>query len=286
MGAGLVGDHVRAHAAPHQLGQYLGGIAAQRHRHGATRLGITRDAGQRVVHVGGLFVDITGAQAEVDAGLLAFDRQRAGAGQRRRQRLRAAHAAQARGQHPAAGELAVVMLAPRLDEGLVGALHDALAADVDPTAGGHLPIHGQAFGVEFVEMLPGGPMRHQVGICDQYARRVGVGLEHAYRLARLHQQGLVVLQALERLDDLVVAIPIARGAADAAIDHQFLGILRDVRIEIVHQHAQRRLGQPALGGELVAARRADLDIAVTVRLFQGGLHDRWRGAMRGLLAES
>ena len=29
-------------------------------------------------------------------------------------------------------------------EGLVGALHDSLAADVDPRAGGHLAVHGEA----------------------------------------------------------------------------------------------------------------------------------------------
>src|SRR3546814_8580581 len=35
------------------------------------------------------------------------------------------------------------MLAPHLDKGFVGALHDALGADVDPRARGHLTIHGK-----------------------------------------------------------------------------------------------------------------------------------------------
>ena len=52
-------------------------------------------------------------------------RQR-GAGHGRGQRLRAAHAAEARGQDPAAREVAAIVLAADLDEGLVGALHDAL----------------------------------------------------------------------------------------------------------------------------------------------------------------
>ena len=68
------------------------------------------------------------------------------------------------------------------------------AADVDPRAGGHLAVHHQALAIELVEMLPGRPARHQVGVGDQHARRVRVGAEHADRLARLDQQGLVVLQ--------------------------------------------------------------------------------------------
>lgn len=99
-------------------------------------------------------------------------------------------------------------------------------------------------------------MRHQVGVGDQHPRRVGVGLEHADRLAGLYQQGLVVVQLLEGLDDPVVALPVARGTADAAVNHQFPGVLRDLRVEVVHQHAQRRFGQPALGGQRSAARGA------------------------------
>ncbi len=63
---------------------------------------------------------------------------------RRRERLRAAHAAQARRQYPFAGERAAEMAAAHLGEGFVGPLDDALAADVDPGAGGHLPVHGEA----------------------------------------------------------------------------------------------------------------------------------------------
>ncbi len=93
------------------------------------------------------------------------------------------------------------MLAADLHEGLVGALHDALAADVDPGAGGHLAVHHQALAIELVEVLPGRPVRHQVRVGDQHARRVGVGAEDADRLARLHQQRLVVLKLAQALED-------------------------------------------------------------------------------------
>ncbi len=97
----------------------------------------------------------------------------------------------------------------------------------------------------------------QVGVADQHARRVVVRAEDADRLARLHQQRLVVLERLQRVDDGVVAIPIARGAAGAAVDHEVLRALADVRVEIVHQHAHGGFLTPAFAGELVAARRLD-----------------------------
>ena len=93
-------------------------------------------------------------------------------------------------------------------ERLEGPLHDALRADVDPRAGGHLPKHHQPAAIEFVEMLPGGPMRDEVRVGQQDAWGVGVGLEDADRLARLDQQCLVVLQAAQRGDDGVEARPI------------------------------------------------------------------------------
>ena len=175
-------------AAPHQLGQDLGGVAEQADRDRVLLGGVLRDPGQRVVEVAGLLVEVARAQAEVDPALLALDGERDGAGEGRGERLRPAHAAEAGGEDPAAGEAAAVVLPAGLDEGLVGALDDALAADVDPRARGHLAEHHQALAVELVEVLPGGPLRHQVRVGDQDARRVGVGAEHADRLAALHQQ--------------------------------------------------------------------------------------------------
>jgi hypothetical protein len=154
------------------------------------------------------------------------------------------------------------MLAAHLGEGLVGALNDALAADIDPAARGHLAVHHQALAIEFVEMLPVGPVRHEVGIGEQHAGRIGMGAEDADGLARLDQQGLVALQPAQAGDDRVIALPIARGAADTAIDDQLLGLFGDFGIEIVHQHAQRGFGEPALRAQLGAAGGADVAAVV------------------------
>ncbi len=167
------------------------------------------------------------------------------------------------GQYPLTFEVAAIVLTPRLDKGLIGALNDPLRADIDPRAGGHLAVHRQALLIELVEMVPGRPVRHEVGIGDQNARRILVRAENADRLAGLHQQRLVFGERLQRRDDAVEVLPGAGGAADAAIDDQFVRIFRHVRIEIVHQHAQRRFGHPALGVELGSARRPDFADVVT-----------------------
>src|SRR5690606_28508171 len=113
-----------------------------------------------------LLVDVTGPQAEIDARLPAFDGQRTGTGEACGERLGTAHAAEPGGDDPAPLQAAAVVLAPHLDEGLVGALHDALRADVDPRAGSHLSVHRQALAIELVEVLPGRPVRNEVGIGD------------------------------------------------------------------------------------------------------------------------
>ena len=87
-------------------------------------------------------------------------------------------------------------------------------------------------------------MRHQVGIGDKDARRVQVGLEHAHRLAGLDTEGLVLLEVAQHLDDTLEAFPVPRGLADAAVNHEFFRLLGDVRVEVVHDHPQRRFGEP------------------------------------------
>ena len=204
-----------------------------------------------------LHVDIAGAEPELDRGRPALDREARGAGHHGRQRLRPAHAAEARREDPAPGERAAVVAPAHLDEGFVGALHDALGADVDPGAGRHLAVHHQPLAIELGEMLPGRPARHEVRVRDQDARRVGMGPEHADRLAGLDQKRPVGIETLQRMDDAIEAFPVARRPADAAIDHEFARLLGDVGVEVVHQHPHRGFGQPGFRGDLGPAGRAD-----------------------------
>ncbi len=154
------------------------------------------------------------------------------------------------------------MLTTGFDEGFIGALHNPLAANVDPATRGHLAIHRQPFGIQFVKVFPGRPVWDQVGVGNQNARRVFVGFKHADRLAGLHQQGFVVFQFGQGLNNGVIALPVARGAANAAVHHQFVGVFRNLRIKVVHQHAQWCFGEPAFGGKGGAARGADILLTV------------------------
>ncbi len=185
------------------------------------------------------------------------------AGHGRGQRLRAAHAAHAAGDDQLALQIAAEMLLPGRRKRLEGSLNDSLRADVNPRAGGHLAVHDEAELLQLVELLPVRPVADQVGVADQHPRRVLVSLEDADRLARLHQQRLVVLQRLQRVDDGVVALPIARGAAGAAVDHEILRTLGDVGIEVVHEHAHGGFLPPTFAGQLIAARRPHRSVGST-----------------------
>ena len=257
MRRGLVGDGVGLHAAPHQLGQHLGRIAEHANGERFPLAARALDHRQPFVQAFCLGIEISGLEPHLDARGLAFDRQQRGARHGRGERLRAAHAAEPRGENPFAGKVAAVVAPADFGEGLVGALHDALRADVDPRARGHLAVHHQALAIELVEMVERRPMRHEVRVRDQHARRVRVRAKHADRFAGLHAQRLIGFERRERRDDAIKALPIARGAADAAVDHELVRLLGHLGIEIVHQHPQRRLGQPALGGKFWATRRPD-----------------------------
>ena len=264
--ARLVGEEVGADAARVKLRQDFSGIAEQADRHGLFLRAALFDDRERFVERLRRLVEIAGAQPHFDAARLAFDREARRPRHHRRERLRAAHAAEPGGEQPFARQVAAIMLAPHLDEGLIGALNDALRTDIDPRACGHLAVHCEPALIEFAKMLPVRPVRHEVAVRDEHARRIGMGAEHADRLARLDEQGFVVFEPLQRFDDPVITRPIARRAADAAIDDELVRRLRHIGVEVVHQHPQRRLGEPAFRVEFGAGRCLDGAAVVETRV--------------------
>jgi len=97
--------------------------------------------------------------------------------------LGAAHTPQTSGEHKLAFKRGPALLVGERAKRFVGALQDALAADVNPGTGGHLTVHDQALGCQFVEVSLSCPVGHQVGVCDQHPGRVGVRAEDAHGLA-------------------------------------------------------------------------------------------------------
>jgi hypothetical protein len=73
MGGGLVGDDVGLDAAAHELRHHFVRIAEERDGDGLPLLGGSADDCERLVEVLGLYVDVAGAQAKLDAGWAALD---------------------------------------------------------------------------------------------------------------------------------------------------------------------------------------------------------------------
>ena len=266
MRRGLVRHDIRPHPArlhpAENLGEHLRGIAHQPHRLRLAARGPIGDHPQRLVQRLRLGIDIPRANPEIDPRLVHFHRQTTRPGEHRRQRLRPAHAPQTARQNPAPGQRAVVMLPPRLGKGLIGPLHDPLRADVNPRPRRHLPVHHQALLIELVEMLPGRPMRHQIGVRDQHPRRIQMGFHNGNRLAGLDDQRLISLQIPQARTNPVEILPGPRRPADAAINNQFMRVFGHIGVQVVHQHPQGRLGQPRLGGDLGARGRINVAAAV------------------------
>ncbi|MNC29702.1 hypothetical protein D3C75_779650 [compost metagenome] len=128
------------------------------------------------------------------------------------------------------------MLSRTLRKRLIGPLHNTLSAYINPAAGRHLPVHHQPLLIQLVKGVPVRPGRNQVGIRDENPRGIRMRAENGHRLAGLNEQGLVVFQCLQRTYNGVEALPIPCCLADSPIDDQLPGMLRHLRIEIVHQH--------------------------------------------------
>ena len=274
MRGGLVGDDVDRRAALEQRGQQLGGVAEHADRQRPPLVAGRDRHLHGVLQRGRLDVEVAVLDPPLDPGLVALDADRDAVVHRHRERLRAAHAAEPGGDGDRAGERAAEPLVGHRGEGLEGALQDALGADVDPRAGGHLAVHRQPEVLEPAELLPVGPVADQVGVGDQHPRRPLVGPHHADRLAGLHEHRLVVLERAQRAHQRVVRLPVAGRLAGAAVDDEVLGALGVLGVEVVHQHPQRRLGLPRPRGQVGAAGGVDGQPRVGL----GG-----HGALRSLL---
>ena len=202
-------------------------------------------------------VDVADVEPAPRPRLVDLDREADAAVHRHRERLGAAHPAEARRQHEPSGQRPAEVLAGQLGERLVRALEDPLGPDVDPGPGGHLAVHHQALALELAEDLPGRPVADEVRVRDQDPRRPLVGPEDRDGLAGLDEQRLVVGEGPELADDRVERVPAPRRAAGPAVDDERVGVLGDLRVEVVHQHPEGGFLRPAAAGQLRPAGSAD-----------------------------
>ena len=195
MGGRLIGDEIEVLATASELRYDLGRVPLEADRQGPLLGGSRTDARQRVFERARRLVQVASLEPALDPRRIDLHAQDDGPGHRRGQRLRAAHATEPGRQDRASGQLGRAEMAlARRRKRLVGALQDALRADVDPRSRRHLAEHRQAECLEPAELVPRRPMRHEQGICDQHTRSAGVRPEHPHRLAALHQEGLIVAE--------------------------------------------------------------------------------------------
>ena len=106
-----------------------------------------------------------------------------------------------------------------------------------------------------MEFIPMRPLAHEIGIGEKYARGIGVRAKDADRFARLHQQGFVIFERLQRAHQRIKGRPVARSLSCAAINDQLIWALGDFWVEIVHQHSERGFLHPAFAAEFAASGR-------------------------------
>src|SRR5882757_2546495 len=132
MGAGLVGDDLWNHIATEQFGQNVGGI---RYQADGESTSLSAGFGQylkSLIDAGRDAVAIAAIDSFLNAFRIHVDAEKAGTRHGRSQRLRATHTAHAAGDNQLPFQAPAKMLAACFGKGLVGALHYALASDVDP----------------------------------------------------------------------------------------------------------------------------------------------------------
>ncbi len=254
MGGGLVRHDVDRGALGQHAREQFGGVAEEADGERAAGVARLDREPEGVLRGVRLHVQVAVLDAALDGARVDVDADRDAVVHRHGERLGAAHAAEAGGQGDGPGEGPVELLRGDGGEGLVRALEDALGADVDPGAGRHLAVHGEAELLQAPELLPVRPVADQVGVGDEDARGPLVGLHDADRAAGLDEHRLVLLEGAQGADHRVEGAPVAGGLAGAAVDDELVGVLGDLGVQVVLEHPEGGLLLPSQGAQFRTAR--------------------------------
>ena len=154
--------------------------------------------------------------------------------------LSSTHAAQTRRDKEFTSQVAIISYtqfqASSIEEGVESTMDDTLRADVHPAAGCHLTIVGHAHFFCNFPVLHVVVLTDQEAIGDDNARCFWFGFEESERVARFHDQGLMVGHDFQVFLDEVVLHPVGADRSSFTISNQFIRIECDFKAQVVVNH--------------------------------------------------
>jgi len=130
----------------------------------------------------------------------------------------------------------VELLAARVEQGVVSAVHDALGTDVHPAARGHLSVVGYADGSGPAEVVRVVEHADHKAVGEDDARRRRMGAEESQRMSGLEDQGLVGGEDFKVFLDEEVLHPVLADLPRLAVCDELIGIQGNIEVQVVVDH--------------------------------------------------
>ena len=241
---GLIAHQIHMDALLIQVLQQIHHVAVVGNRAGGLAVQVLLGDGQSFIQAVGAVGDPALGVAGGDAGIVHLGDDGGGAGDLSGLALGAAHAAQTGGDEQAAGQVAVLgnaqLQAASAQQGVEGAVHDALGTDVHPAAGGHLAVVGNAQSGGAVEVLL------VVVHTDHQTGRQLMRVEQAQGVAGHDHQSLLIGHDLQILLDQAVLHPVLANLTGLTVGHQLIGVQSHIKVQVVVDHDLEGLGLGAV----------------------------------------
>ena len=167
--------------------------------------------------------------------------------------LCATHATQPRGHEDLSATIGGILVHHTccVEHSDVGAVHDALRADIHVRPGGHLTVLRHAKCIEFFPVVGFGIVGYHHAVGHHHPRGIDMRREQSHRVTTVHHKCLFFCHGGQVLHGEQVLRPVLEDRSVAAIGDEFMRMLCYHRIQVVlyHHHDGRSL--PALMGIMV-----------------------------------
>ena len=172
--------------------------------------------------------------AGLDAGVVHLGNDGGSAGDLSGLALSTGHAAQTGGHKQTAGQVAVLgdtqLQTAGVEQGVEGAVHDALRTDIHPA------VVGNAQSRSAVEVLLVVKGAHHQAVGDDDTGSQLVAVEQAQGVTGHDHQGLLVRQDLQILLDQAILHPVLAHLTGLTVGNQFIGVQSHIKVQVVVDH--------------------------------------------------